>query len=77
MKISVKVDYACRVMAELEAPESPYWLSFRDILGAQYLVRADEIVIVRESTARIRARMRAFYRARKREVDEDESSCDD
>jgi hypothetical protein len=75
--IPVLAFVARRVMAELQEPEAPFWITFRDVLGATHHVRADDIHIVRESSPRIRARMRAFWRARKREADEDESSCED
>lgn len=75
--IPVLASVARRVMAVLEEPETPFWVSFRDVTGAMHHIRSDEVYLVRESSARIRKRTRAFYRARKREAEGDEASWDD
>lgn len=69
--IPVSPSTARRILATLEMPETPFWVFFRDIAGASYHLRTDEIHLVRESSARSRARVRAFYRARQREAEED------
>jgi hypothetical protein len=75
--IPVLASVARRVMAELELPETPFWVSFRDVSGARHHIRSDEVYLVHESSARIRKRIRAFNRARQREADEDKASWDD
>jgi len=72
--IPVLASVARRVMAVLEQPETPFWVSFRDVTGALHHIRSDEVYLVRESSARIRKRTRAFYRARRREAEGDEAS---
>lgn len=75
--IPVLASVARRVMAVLEEPETPFWISFRDVTGAMHHIRSDEVYLVRESTARIRKRTRAFFRAREREADDEKTSWDD
>jgi hypothetical protein len=65
---------AARVSAQLQRVWTPRWIAFRDIAGAPYLVRSRSIRAVMSSTPRTRALVRAFYRARDREREQDEDT---
>lgn len=62
-----------RVAAQLQRFWPPRWISFRDVMGSAYTVRASHIRAVTTSSPKIRAAVRAFYRAREREREEDSS----
>lgn len=62
-----------RVAAELQRFWTPRWITFRDVAGAQYTVRSKCIRAVVGSSPKVRATVRAFYRDRERERDEDAS----
>lgn len=61
------------VSAQLRKFWTPRWITFRDIAGASYTVRAREIRSVMGTSPEVRATVRAFYRARDREHDDDAS----
>lgn len=63
-----------KVTAQLTRFWRPAWITFRDVAGARHTMRASAIYMVRESSAETRAAVRAFYRARDRERDEDNAS---
>jgi hypothetical protein len=60
-----------RVKAQLTRLWVPRWISFRDVAGAPYTVRATHITAVRVTSAEIRRKVRAFYRARDEEYEQD------
>lgn len=50
---------------------SPRWITFRDIAGAEYTVRASHVIAVWTTSPEIRRKIRAFYRARDDEAEQD------
>lgn len=71
--IPVTHGVAERLRAQVTRFWKPRYVSFRDIAGARHTLRTAEIYMIRESSAEIRAAVRAFFRARERERDEDTS----
>ena len=64
-----------RVARQLRRLWAPRWITFRDVTGAEYTMRAKDIRAVSTSSPKTRAMARAFHRARQREQDED-TSCE-
>ncbi len=60
------------VSTQLRKFWTPRWITFRDIAGASYTVRSREIRSVMSTSPEVRATVRAFYRARDREHEEDQ-----
>lgn len=72
--IAVPAAEAQRVRKEIDRFWKPRWVTFRDIAGAEHVLRATAIHLISESSPATRAGTREFNRAREREYDEDAPS---
>ncbi|MBX3174686.1 MAG: hypothetical protein KF709_09755 [Gemmatimonadaceae bacterium] len=62
---------AARVITQLQRLWTPRWITFRDIAGTVYTVRSKDIRVVRTSSPKTRAMVRAFYKALDEEREKD------
>jgi hypothetical protein len=63
----VTFDTALFVKRAAEQVPQPDWVEFTDLFGAQQSVRSQDVYRISESTAKTRAAVRAFLRAREAE----------
>ena len=68
---------AMGLVRALESAEPPAWLVFRDVVGTAHRLRSAEVYRITESTPELRAALRAFRRAMRREGEDDEFRWDE
>ena len=75
--VCVTAPTARAIARQLHGAEPTDWVTFRDRSGSRMRVRAIDVRALIESTAAQRAYDRRMARARDREVQADERSCED